>query len=394
VEFLKSKLAATDEAQEICGPCHGSGAGSVDHNPDGRGTGQWGTAGRARVNIRVKSATQNSWDGMPGDPAAATYGGNPVTTTGTTPPAAAMTVANSRCVAVDCHGNPTAAENLSWMTDVTDGSGPSDGLGKSQVCAGCHDRTAAHLRVYVKTGGATPSYTGAARDAAANYYGTVSGYSRGGHGDPGIQNEDPFINSASGTTPVDCTACHADGAAHFPAVAGNLHRLRTITIENTSGTGLCNECHARTTYPGNHHPSLRGTSQNPTRDIVVNAASQPVRRVPTTWVETPSGSGHWEQDGYSASGVSGSPDFFVDWWNGAGSPPRPQPLAVLPLLQFVGNQSGPTNGVICVTCHNPHGTDLYVFDPGGIGRSIPDNNMLRLRDEDNTLCNACHKNLP
>jgi hypothetical protein len=304
-----------------------------------------------------------------------------------------MDAANSRCVALDCHGQPAAGENLNWFSPITDGAGASDGLAKSQACKGCHDQTPSQWRVY--DAGGTLAYTGNASNAAANYYRTLSGYSRGGHGDAGIQNEDPFVNSAPGsTTPIDCTACHADGADHFPSASGNRNRLSVVTIENTGGTGLCNGCHPRTTYPDNHHPSLQGTTQNPNRDIVVNAASQPVRQAPTTWFENPPGSDHWEQDGYSASGVSGNPDFFVDWWNGSGTPPRPQPLAVLPLIQFVGDQSGTTNTVICVTCHNPHGTDLYVFDPGGIGGAIPDNNMLRLRDEDNTLCNACHKNLP
>jgi len=45
---------------------------------------------------------------------------------------------------------------------------------------------------------------------------------------------------------------------------------------------------------------------------------------------------------------------------------------------------------MCVTCHNPHGTDLFTYDPGGGHESIPDNNMLRVRDQDNSLCNACH----
>ena len=386
VEALKNRFPASTDARELCGPCHGDGAGSADHNGSNNGPGDWLISARGYVNIRAKASGQSSWG------ADGTYNADPVTAAGTTPPGSAMTEANSRCAGLDCHGRPTVAENLNWYTPITDGADPSDGLAKSQACKGCHDRTPSQWRAY--DAGGSLVYTGNAPDAAANYYGTVSGYSRGGHGDAGIQNEDPFVNSASGTTPVDCTACHLASADHFPASAGNLHRLRNATIEDAAGAGLCNECHPRGTYPGDHHPSLRGVKDNPTRDVVVTAASQPVRRNPTTWFENPPGSDHWEQDGYSAANVSGNSDFFVDWWTGPGSPPRPQPLAVLPLIQFVGNQSGPTNGVICVTCHNPHGTDLYVFDPGGIGGSIPDNNMLRLRDEDNTLCHGCHMNLP
>ena len=117
---------------------------------------------------------------------------------------------------------------------------------------------------------------------------------------------------------------------------------------------------------------------------------------------TDQGGGHYEQDGYSASGETGSPDFDVDWWGGQPGlgnqdpPPAPAPFAVLPLERYVLD-TGISDRVMCVTCHNPHGTDLFTYDatdnnaaPGGSNASIPDNNMLRLRDSDNTLCNACH----
>ena len=407
VSALKAKLANSVDPIEICGPCHGDGAGTTNHNGSNNGPGAWPITARASLNIRVR-ATGNSWDGMTADPRSATYGGGAVNVAGTSPPGNAVDATDSRCGGVDCHGNPDpgdADEILSWNLDVADDPGDAeDGLNKSRTCEGCHDETPSEWRVY-DLGGGSAVYTGSAPNAAVNYYGPWSGYSRGGHGDAEIQNEDPGVDSdPSHATPIDCTACHSDAAAHFPEAAANLHRLVVVTLEDTShsSSGLCNSCHNGSSYTGsgdNHHPSLRGTSANAGRDIVVNAASQEVRQLPTSWDEVPAGSGHYEQDGYSAQNVTGNTDFEVDWWGGSrpppvdanqSPPPQPTPFAVLPLLQFVGNQSGLNNAVMCVTCHNPHGTDLYVFDPGGIGGSIPDNNMLRLRDEDNTLCNACH----
>jgi predicted CxxxxCH...CXXCH cytochrome family protein len=407
VDFLTAQLAippteVQGRAQELCGPCHGQDP-LGDHAASGEAAGTWNIGSRAQVNLVARTAS--SWG------AAGTYGGSSVAAPGTNPPGNSVDTTDSRCANLDCHGS-AATEILHWNVDTAaDTAGdPEDGLEKSQVCEGCHDQTPAQVRVYPAGVNPPATYTGNAPDAAANYYQTISGYGRGGHGDAEIQNEDPGVNSDPGhVTPIDCTACHADAAEHFPAVAGDLHRLgANATLETTShtGAGLCNSCHDGATYPGpgNHHPSLRGTASNGTRNIVVSAASQEIRTAvsgTTSWVDGSGGScgigdDFCEQDAYGAANFSGNPDFYVDGWGGnpgdsnQSPPPQPSPFAVLPLLQYVGNQSGLTNAVMCVTCHNPHGTDLYVFDPGGIGSSISDNNMLRVRDSDNSLCNACH----
>jgi hypothetical protein len=323
-----------------------------------------------------------------------------------------MDTTDSRCAGLDCHGGAAAAENLHWNLDVSDGGGDSDGLAKSQACEGCHDETPAQLRVYDDAG--SLAYTGTAPDTAAVYYGTLSGYSRGGHGDATINSiDDPsFVDSASGSTPIDCSACHDGAAAHFPEAAGDVNRLGGVAIQTNTG-GLCNNCHSSGDYPDAHHPSFYGsTLSNPPNHNIVPAANQEILSAVdnlTDWVDQ--GGGHFEQTDYGAANFGGGVDRFINWWAGSyglgnqDPPPRPvfygegqtaDPKAILPVAQYVGNQVS-TNQLMCVTCHNPHGTDLFTYDaldgsaaPGGPNASIPDNNMLRLRDSDNTLCNACH----
>jgi hypothetical protein len=67
-----------------------------------------------------------------------------------------------------------------------------------------------------------------------------------------------------------------------------------------------------------------------------------------------------------------------------------------PLLKQVGESydNMPSRLITCVTCHNPHGTDLHVNGqmPGVTSTlsSIPADKMLRLRDQNGELCEACH----
>ena len=428
IAFLKDPArlgAATSSAQELCGPCHGDGAGiDASHNGSSQGSGAWALSTRLQVNVRSRAAGQDSWDGMGGgtDPVNATYGGAEVTATGAAVGAnAAVNSANSRCVGVDCHGNPSASDTVEvlwWNVDVAaNAPGTDNGTEESRTCEGCHDQTPAQVRVYNAAG--TGLYTGDAPDAAVSYYGTLSGYARGGHGDPEIQNEDPAPGSngrpdATGTTPLECTDCHDAAAAHFPEAAGDLHRLGGNTAIQTNTAGLCNDCHPSADYPDNHHPSYYGpTMSNPTAHDIIPVAGSEARTAISTneaWVEVTTD--HFEQAayGFNAAVYGSGVDRFVNWWAssyGLGNQTPPKPVfygeaqsagsrGMLPLSQFVGNQSG-TNQVMCVTCHNPHGTDLFTFDaldgsasPGGPNADIPDNNMLRLRDSDNTLCNACH----
>ncbi|TAL18114.1 hypothetical protein EPN96_03090 [bacterium] len=427
------------DAVMLCDPCHGDGSGSNNHNDSNKGIGCWDLAtSRGFVNIRGRSLA-DSWG------VGASYGGSALPTT---PSATSMDTADSACKTVNCHGTD-ASDNtgnvVNWnlgdySTEVSGHSPPSaasDGQNLSKVCKGCHDRTPANIKIWddaatpaLKYGpagsGATATYNDDKIVVADNYFATLSGYSRGGHGDPKIQLEDPLVNSdTSHVTPIDCTSCHNSNSVttpHFPAAAANFQRLLNTLLEDSNHTsGLCSECHSNTSYPGPpgnlvHHPSHTGTKDAPAALVVPNVSQEIMSNIDGTfnWVEW--FTDRWEQSRYGAGGVVGTftydanPDRAIDWWDGNPgqlnmSPTVPPKFlrnpfnggsVALPLEKYVvgttsTNPANASNRVICVTCHNPHGTDLRVFvTTGGDLTQIPDNNMLRLRESDNTLCHGCH----
>jgi hypothetical protein len=414
------------DARVLCGPCHGDNPGAATWHNEEDGV----TVVQDNVDIRTRNISGFSWG------ANAAYETLDLSAPGSGGHAASG--GNQQCENLDCHGSPDPArdtgdgsteddrahfpEVLTWqdvVSNTTDGSGQNQVSKKTAVCKWCHDDTPATVVVKNPDGTSDLYASAVAPGAAASYFRPPSGYARGGHGDSEIQNEDPFVDSDSGNaTPLDCTDCHDDtladftanpGMMHFPVDSGNIHRLANTTLENNthSTAALCNSCHDGADYPGpgnppNHHPSYWGaTAANPTAhaiEIPAGGSGQEIESPvdgATQWNEVAPPPDHYEQTDYGAANFSGDPDFFVDWWGGSpGSgnqnpPPEPNPFAVMAFERYVGNQNN-TDRIMCVTCHNPHGTDLFTFDQGSSGQDIPDNNMLRLRDEDNTLCNACH----
>ncbi|RMG84771.1 MAG: hypothetical protein D6708_16610 [Candidatus Dadabacteria bacterium] len=369
--LLLKKFPGSDDPKELCGPCHGDGAGSLNHAESGEVGGTWSISSRAFVNIRARS--NSSWDGMTGDPTPGGYGGVLLPTT---PPGNAVDAADSTCTGVDCHGNPDASEGLYW-NQAAAGDDPgveNDGQGRSQVCAGCHDGQPVKAQIRLWDRNDASVYVSAlAPDAAANYFGTRSGYARGGHGDANIQTESGFVDSAPGvTTPIDCTACHDAALDHFPAASATLHRLRTQTLESaTDANGLCTRCHTGyndTASNGNplHHPSGIAFTRAYNEPTGVN-------------YDVPAGG-------------EGDVDEFVMYWTDTSYTSVGSPSQVdLPRLDDIF--PGQPQQLACTTCHQPHGTDLAVDvsqGGGGTYTDVPDNNMLRLRDTDSTLCSACH----
>jgi hypothetical protein len=339
------------------------------------------------------------------------------------------------CTNVVCHGMDTI--NWTWKSDpgtTLSNPAPSD---QYLLCGGCHGLTSninntgsnpdsdrdgdgkIDVASFYSRGGGT-LYE--ATSAAANYEIPVSGFSRGGHGDSTINSESPAINSAPNSSPpVACAACHDPDKPHFNIGSSNRYRLPDNALNNTLPgwvsvegpvTNLCTQtdCHPKLYGAGNYavleggkHASDHFAYQGSEKAIFVNDGSKPIilSGLPSDTTDP-----HYNPDGLS---IGVHIDQYVDhwaWWE----PTKPatsdtgDDYPFLPLgdsLELSGstydNQADSTTLITCITCHNPHGTDLVVGGetPGQASTFImvPDNNMLRLRyqeGDDDELCEACH----
>jgi len=346
------------------------------------------------------------------------------------------------CTNVACHGMDTV--NWTWTANENSVGGTSSEAGY-RVCGGCHGMAAdidsdgaldpdrlETGKIDVASFYSRSSTLYQATNAAANYLRPVSCFSRGGHGDINIYNESPYIETAPGSDlPVACGTCHDAAAPHFTGITSNPYRLFLTGFSGSSGqetaiTNLCSQtnCHPKQ-ISGSDYAVLEKTNDN----------NQAVHRhpldywplyggTPTTYYISVSdkyvvrsGSSSTSDPKYDPVGVTPAVtthiDRYVDhwaWWN-AGTPATSgnsnDDLPFIPLGNSLAKGSGDafdntvntTDGLVtCTTCHNPHGTDLYVLgeDPDSSCAStlqaIPDNNMLRLRVDDGggEMCDACH----
>ncbi len=418
-------------AGAVCGPCHGDDPGRRDlapwHNESSISTP--GQVIVANVDIRTRREKINDQETPLGYHwGVGAYYQNDDTTQGMSDYGDSISrhgghvdpTEPQNCALLDCHGKPDPTkpadprahtpEVLNWQDTDEDGTPyPVDGSGKYQVskktvmCKWCHDSTPA--QVVVRDLDGNQIYNSSDSDNSSStpddpllpgvveaYFKPPSGYSRGGHGDAHINTtDDPsFVDSApASSAPLECTACHIDqtadfadttpntdnhaGMLHFPPDdASNVHRLLMAVLESPDdANGLCTRCH--TAYNdkapnGNplHHPSGVAFTRAYSEPTGVNYD------VPT--------------------GGEGDVDEFVMYWSDTTYTAVGNPSQVdLPRLDDIF--PGQAQELACTTCHQPHGTDLAVdvgSGGGGTYTEIPDNNMLRLRDTDNTLCNACH----
>jgi nitrate/TMAO reductase-like tetraheme cytochrome c subunit len=171
--------------------------------------------------------------------------------------------------------------------------------------------------------------------------------------------------------------------------------VTTIDGNQTTVTNLCISCHSEET---NYH--FREVPKHPSDyfDTEWGASST----YNTIFVSTGTMSVYSTHDPANA-GIGFHIDQYVDHWaewgNEATTDPSDDIQPFLPLGDSLNSgwdaDNDSADRVTCITCHNPHGSDLFVIgktpgSPDGEAQDLA-NKMLRLRDTDGEMCGACHK---
>jgi hypothetical protein len=302
------------------------------------------------------------------------------------------------CSNVYCHG----LESVTWTWDADAAGSNPDNEEAYRVCGGCHG-----MGGDVDSDGAidTASFrsrTGTlyqATSAATNYMGPLSGFSRGGHGDTLINNGAWAEDTAPGVElPVGCADCHDSTTAHFPVDTADRFRVGTVTASGgqTKITTLCVGCHVED--PGTYHFLKVPKHPSDYFDFGWLSTSQDTVQMSDVTMSV-----FTTNDPANVSGVGTHIDQYVDHWQYWGPPATSDTsddyTPFLPLgdsLDSAWNGNNASGDIVtCITCHNPHGSDLFVINktPGSPDGEAQDlaNKMLRLRDSDGEMCGACHR---
>jgi hypothetical protein len=379
-----------------CDVCHGPGAEQSDH--PGHGDGGQAVAssnitllGEANYVANYGTARPSWFD--------STWGANGEATW--------TTLTDVTCQ-VRCHGNEVGS---------SDGDGPlswnetADNTTYNNVCFYCHNLVTSAFQLQ-----ATSGTLYQASNAAANYVAPISGFSRGGHGDTAINDPAWFADSAPGTSvPLACVACHEESKEHFPVETGNPYRVSNAALNNSLPdnsnevgplTNLCTQtnCHPKILGSGDYgflsaikHPSDHWPTGN---EVEINMTDNPSAPILSAGASSPSNPAY---DPAGRTAVDLHIDRYVDhwgYWGAVSCTPGGDEEPFMPLDDSLSKQVGQdydnvdSDLITCTTCHNPHGTDLHVVGQG-CGQSstlvsIPANKMLRLRDQDGEMCEACH----
>ena len=319
------------------------------------------------------------------------------------------------CTNVYCHGMDPVT--WTWNMDTAPTGPPSAQIQEYRLCGGCHGATTDidgdtnpdpdHNGDGVVDVSSFFSRSGTfyeATSTAANYEIPVSGFSRGGHGDTRITTWGG--DTAPGmTTPVACNSCHDSSEPHPAVNNANPYRL-VASVNNPGGmnssyiSNLCLNCHpadgteyAFLAYPKHSNDHYRnrdtGVEQGPVvvpSPAAIYSTYDPVNITPAVGLHIDRYVDHWEfwQPTRPATSDGSDAELFL-----------PLGDSMVKDLATDNDYDNNTSTVItCITCHNPHGSDLNVFGQtpgtGGTLTGIPANKMLRLRDQDQELCDACH----
>lgn len=197
-----------------------------------------------------------------------------------------------------------------------------------------------------------------------------------------LQNKENFAGHQS----LGCVgALGADGKyTGCHSIEKGLGKYMVVDVTDKPVDLFCATCHAPQARFGLHHPSYKTDKNGDGKgDNVVKPA--PVQEIFSAL-----------SPAKKSLPLSKNPDSIVF----ITMPDGQKKLdVVLPLgrsVEVVDNKTVTyTDLVTCTTCHNPHygylvetGKEEYI-KPGLVGRTKGDV-LLRLKDYDNTLCNACH----
>lgn len=147
---------------------------------------------------------------------------------------------------------------------------------------------------------------------------------------------------------------------------------------------LCGRCHSEQRVPGAHHPSYKSDKDGD--------------RVPETIVRSAEGEEIFSEFAASrkAEPVKTYPDAILFQPLPDGSRRLEVAMPLETVVEVVGDREWTeTQVVTCTTCHNPHyGYLVGVGTEEELNRELvareSGDALLRLRDYNNDLCNACH----